>query len=215
MYGSRYATAFFIARALLTTCGRNILPAPNRSPTIFMPSISGPSMTSSGRGSCLPRLFDVRLDEVDDAVDERVREPLPRRGLPATHRSCSFFAPLPLDGAGELHEPLGGVRTPVEDDVLDVLEQIVRNVLVDDELAGVDDAHVEAGLDRVKEERRVDRLADHVVAAERERQVADAAADLHAGAGGLDDPGRLDEVDGVVVVLLEARWRSPGCSGRR
>ncbi len=31
--------------------GRNILPAPNRSPTIFMPSISGPSMTSSGRGS--------------------------------------------------------------------------------------------------------------------------------------------------------------------
>ena len=29
--------------------GRNILPAPNRSPTTFMPSISGPSMTCSGR----------------------------------------------------------------------------------------------------------------------------------------------------------------------
>ena len=50
MNGSRYATARFIARALLTTCGRNILPAPNRSPTTFMPSISGPSMMSSGRG---------------------------------------------------------------------------------------------------------------------------------------------------------------------
>ena len=49
MNGSRCATAFFIARALFTTCGRNIFPAPKRSPTIFMPSISGPSITSSGR----------------------------------------------------------------------------------------------------------------------------------------------------------------------
>ena len=38
-----------MTRALLTTCGRNILPAPNRSPTTFMPSISGPSITSIGR----------------------------------------------------------------------------------------------------------------------------------------------------------------------
>ena len=48
--GSRIATAFFITRALFTTCGRNILPAPNSSPTMFMPSISGPSMMSSGLG---------------------------------------------------------------------------------------------------------------------------------------------------------------------
>ncbi len=51
MYGVRCATAFFITRALLTTCGRNILPAPNRSPTTLMPSISGPSITSNGRPS--------------------------------------------------------------------------------------------------------------------------------------------------------------------
>ena len=48
MNGSKYATAFFMTRALLTTCGKNILPAPNRSPTTFMPSMSGPSMTGSG-----------------------------------------------------------------------------------------------------------------------------------------------------------------------
>ena len=88
--------------------------------------------------------------------------------------------PPPLTRRRELHQPLGRVRPAVEDDVLDVLEQILRDVLVDDQLAGVDDAHVHAGLDRVIEERRVDRLADDVVAAERERQVADAAADLHA-----------------------------------
>ena len=50
-YGISTATAFFITRALLTTWGRNILPAPNRSPTMFMPAISGPSITSSGRAA--------------------------------------------------------------------------------------------------------------------------------------------------------------------
>src|SRR4028118_1875366 len=47
----RWATAFFITRALLTTCGRNIFPDPNRSPTAFMPAMSGPSMTGSGRSA--------------------------------------------------------------------------------------------------------------------------------------------------------------------
>ena len=38
-----------MTRADLTTWGKNILPSPNRSPTTFMPSISGPSITSIGR----------------------------------------------------------------------------------------------------------------------------------------------------------------------
>ncbi len=52
MNGMRWATARFITRALLTTCGRNILPLPKRSPTTFIPSMSGPSMTSIGRSTC-------------------------------------------------------------------------------------------------------------------------------------------------------------------
>ena len=48
MKGVNQATAFFITRALFTTWGRNILPAPNKSPTAFMPSISGPSITCMG-----------------------------------------------------------------------------------------------------------------------------------------------------------------------
>ncbi len=84
-----------------------------------------------------------------------------------------------------------------------MLEQVLRDVLVNDQLAGVDDAHVHAGLDRVKQKRRVDGFADDVIAAERKRQVADPAADLHAWARRLDDARGLDEVDGVVVVLFE------------
>ena len=52
MCGVSFATAFFITLALLTTCGRNILPDPNRSPTTFIPSISGPSMTRSALSYC-------------------------------------------------------------------------------------------------------------------------------------------------------------------
>ena len=48
MNGVRYATDFFITRADFTTCGKNILPAPNKSPTTLMPAINGPSMTVSG-----------------------------------------------------------------------------------------------------------------------------------------------------------------------
>ena len=49
MWGMRWATAFFMTRADFTTWGRNIRPLPNRSPTTFMPSMSGPSITSIGR----------------------------------------------------------------------------------------------------------------------------------------------------------------------
>ena len=45
MCGSSTATASFIILADLTTCGRNIFPAPNNSPTFSMPAIRGPSIT--------------------------------------------------------------------------------------------------------------------------------------------------------------------------
>ena len=105
----------------------------------------------------------------------------------------------------ELQQPLGRVGSAVEDEVLDPLEQICRDVLVHHQLPGVHDAHVHAGADGVVEERRVNRLAHDLVAAERERHIADAAADLHARARLLEEARRLDEVDGVVRVLLEAR----------
>ena len=84
-----------------------------------------------------------------------------------------------------------------------MLEQVGRDVLVDDELAGVDDPHVEPGADRVVEERGVHRLADDVVAAEGEGEVGDAAARARAGAALLDQRQRLDERLREAVVLLD------------
>ena len=106
---------------------------------------------------------------------------------------------------GDLEQALGGVVAPVEHDVLDAFAQLLGDLVVDDERAGVDDAHVEPGPDRVVQEDRVDGLAHGVVAAERERHVRDAAGHVDAGQVLLDPPGGLDEVDAVVLVLLDAR----------
>mmetsp|Transcript_11791 Transcript_11791/g.37411 ORF Transcript_11791/g.37411 Transcript_11791/m.37411 type:complete len:239 (-) Transcript_11791:768-1484(-) len=54
MYGIKCATASFMTRADLITCGKNILPAPKRSPTTDMPSISGPSIMCRGRAYLPP-----------------------------------------------------------------------------------------------------------------------------------------------------------------
>ena len=143
-------------------------------------------MTDKRPRVLLPRLFGVDLDEIDDAVHQRVREPRFDRAFAPRQIGRRACVPAPFTCSANVTMPLGRVRAAVEDDVLDVLEQIRRDVFVDDQLAGVDDAHVEAGLDGVEEKRRVDRLAHDLVAAERERQVADAAADLHAGARLLD-----------------------------
>ena len=135
-------------------------------------------------------------------MHERVREPLVDRRLAPREVELALRALAP-HALGELDEPVGRVGAAGEDHVLDALEQLGLDVLVDRELAGVDDAHVEPGADRVVEERGVHRLADDVVAAEREAEVRDAAARPRAGAALLDPRQRLEEGAGVVVVLLD------------
>src|SRR4029077_17911276 len=108
-------------------------------------------------------------------------------------------------GRGVLDEAFGGVFATIEDDVLDALEQCRRDVLVDGELAGVDDAHVEARAYRVIEEDRVHRLTHRVVATKGETEVRDPARDLHAGAARLDLRDGGDERVRELRVLLDPR----------
>ena len=148
MNGVRYATAFFITRADLTTCGRNILPAPNRSPTTLMPSISGPSMTEERAAEFDARFFGVGLDVGVDALHQRVREALLDGAV-----APLFGLLLGGDGAcacglqrfAEVDEALGRVGAAVEQHVFDQHFQLGLDLFVDLEHAGVDDAHVHAG----------------------------------------------------------------------
>jgi hypothetical protein len=93
----------------------------------------------------------------------------------------------------------------VEHDVLHRLAQFGRKVVIHAQLAGIDDAHGEAGLDRVIEEHGVDRLAHGFVAAEGKRHVGNAARGARMRQVLLDPAHRLDEIHRVVVVLRNAR----------
>ena len=150
----------------------------------------------------LAGLLGVVLDVVDDAVHQRVREAILHRGLPPGEVVLAL-EPSALDRLGEDHHAFGGVRAPVEDDVLDVLEHVLGDVRVDLELPRVHDGHVQARGDRVVQERGVDRAAHGLVPAEGEAQVGDAAAHVDARTAALDLTGGFDERLGVVVVLLE------------
>ena len=148
-------------------------------------------------------LFRVLLYVFDLAVEDCVLEALLDRA----------FAPGKIDlalrpGAGhglrKLDQSFCRVGPPVEDDILDELEQILGDVLVDHQLTRVDDAHVQPRPDRVVEKRGMDRLAHAVVAAEREGEVGDATGDVDPGEALLDLPRRVDEILRVGGVLLDA-----------
>ena len=75
----------------------------------------------------------------------------------------------------QLQQALGGVVPAVEDDIFHGVAQVGGQVVVNGQLAGVDDAHVHARADGVVQEHRVNRLAHGVIAAEGKRHVGYAA----------------------------------------
>ncbi len=105
---------------------------------------------------------------------------------------------------GDCKQAIGGVGALVEDHVFAGFAQRRLDRLVDCKLAGVDDAHVHAGLDCVVEEDGVHGFTHRLVAAEREAQIGDATRNVRVGEGGADLTRRLDEGDAVSGVLFDA-----------
>jgi hypothetical protein len=139
-----------------------------------------------------------------DALDQSVFEPL--ADLPAAPFGFGLFADW-IGAAilfGKCDEALGAVLAAIEDHVLAGLAQLGIDGVVDVELAGVDDRHVEAGRDGVVEEHRVHRRAHRLVAAEREGEVGEATRNVDVRAARLDLAAGLDEVEGVAAVLVDA-----------
>jgi len=96
------------------------------------------------------------------------------------------------------------VRPAIQHDILHERAQHRIELIVNAELAGIDDAHRQAGAYRVVQKHRVDRLADGVVAAKAEADVRDAARHFRVRQVLANPRRRADEVDGVVRVLVDA-----------
>ena len=171
---------------------------------MFMPAISGPSITLQRTIGREARGFGVLLDEFGDAVHQRVGQPLLHRPFAPGEILLLGLLLLAAEFFRQRQQPFGRAGVAVEDDVLADLAQLGIDVVIDDHLPGIDDAHVHAGLDGVIQEHRMHRLAHRLVAAERERQVGDAAGDMRVRQVLADPARRLDEIDAVIVVLFEA-----------
>ena len=137
-------------------------------------------------------------------MHQRVGEPLLHRPFAPGEIGFLGLLLLAAEFFRQRQQPLGCAGIAVEDDVLAGLAQFGVDVVIDDHLPGIDDAHVHAGLDGVIQEHRVHGLAHRLVAAERERQVRHAAGNMRARQVRPDPARRLDEVDAVIVVLFEA-----------
>ena len=160
-------------------------------------------MTLSGRSTRFARGFGVFLDEFGDAVHQRVGEPLLDRPFAPGEILLLGLLLLAAEFFRQREQPLGCAGIAVEDDVLAGLAQLGIDVVIDDHLPGIDDAHVHAGMNGMIQEHRVHGLAHRLVAAERERQIGDAAGDMRVRQVFADPARRLDEVDAVIVVLLK------------
>ena len=103
-----------------------------------------------------------------------------------------------------IDQPIRRVRPAIEQHVLHVLEQFLIDLLVHLQHAGIHDAHVQTGVYRVVQKRRMHRFAHDIVAPEGKRYVAHAAACARAGTTLFHLPHSLYEVHRILIMLLHA-----------
>ena len=157
----------------------------------------------------LASLLGIDIDIFHNAFYERVTEPFLNGGVSPFRGFCFDFFAAFTDGFGMADQPFRRIRTTVEEHILHQFEQRGFDILINGQLAGIDDAHVESCPDGMIEECRMHGFAHRFVAPEREGDVADASRHFRIGEVLLDPPNRLDKVEGVVVVLVDA-----GCYGQ-
>ncbi len=105
----------------------------------------------------------------------------------------------------DVNETLRGIRLAAEDYILKGDEQVIGNIVVHHLRRGVHDSHVKSGFYGMEQEHGVHGLTEIVVATEREREVAYAAAHLCAGEIVVNPFRGTDEVEGITVMFLHAR----------
>ena len=152
----------------------------------------------------LAGFFGIELDKFGNAFNQRVFEAL--FDVPAApFRLLSVGGIVGFAAAilfRQIEQAFSAVIAAVQNHIFNRIAQLGGKVVVNRQLAGVNDAHVHAVADGVVEEYRVNRLAHRVVAAEGERHVRDAAGDQRVRQFAFDIFAGADKVLGIVVVLF-------------
>ena len=99
-----------MTRADLTTCGRNMRArAEQVADDVHAVHQRAFDHRERPRRSA-PRLLDVGLDEIGDAVDERMRQPLLDRPFAPGEIGFLLLLAVAAVALGQRQQPLGGVR---------------------------------------------------------------------------------------------------------
>ena len=113
--------------------------------------------------------FDVPVDSLDQRMDQTV---VYRQRAPLLVAAVLLLG-APLELLRHTQQLLCRIFRSVQNDILYSGSQAGVDFVVDTKLPRVDDGHVEASLNRVIEKDRMNRLTDPVLAAERERNIAE------------------------------------------
>ena len=130
-------------------------------------------------GILLARFFGINIDVIGDAVYQCVFESILYGGAtPGLIFYFNFSFGFNCFGkSDELFSGLVVVVVLIEDYFLTEFTQFGFDLVVQRQLSGIDDAHVHPGTDCMVQKHGVHRFTYGFIAAERKREVADAAAD--------------------------------------
>ena len=150
------------------------------------------------------RLVEVDGEPVAVAVDDARLEPLVDRAVPL-RSGFSVFSDLTSANTSSSSAAAGRSRgrAPVPHQVEADLALLGRQAVERDDLGGVDDRRVEAGLHALVEEHAVEGVARG--RRQPEADVGQAEHGVGAGDLGLDPADRLDRGDGVAAQVVVAR----------
>ena len=122
----------------------------------------------------LTSFFGVFVNKVRNTLQQSVAQPLFNRTLPP-FECLRRPTGLLLNGFRVFDQTFRGIRPTVQQDIFDVHQQVGVDFVIDLQLRGIDDAHVQTGFDRVIQEGRIHRFPHDVVATEAKTDVADTA----------------------------------------
>mmetsp|Transcript_3747 Transcript_3747/g.9780 ORF Transcript_3747/g.9780 Transcript_3747/m.9780 type:complete len:609 (+) Transcript_3747:1365-3191(+) len=167
----------------------------------------GPLNNLQGPCVLLARLLSIGLHKLVDALHEGVLEPLLHRlGAPLVLLRVVDHPLAVLAHRERVRKQVfRRLRILVKNNILDEFQKLGVDVRVHRYETGVDDSHVDSVLNAVVQKGRVHSLAELRVAAEGKRHVGDTAGDVAARERFPQNLRRLEEVDGVLVVLFDAR----------
>ena len=109
-------------------------------------------MTCRQRSKCCASFFGILDDVLVDPFDQGVLHPLGDRRVAPGKIFAGLLLAVALDRFGKFQQPVGRIGAAIQQHVFDTLQQIFGDLFVDFQLPGIDDAHVQAGLDGVVQE---------------------------------------------------------------